>query len=390
MKEGWEEMTMLEACDLITCGVAARPKYVDEGIPFLSAKNVKKGQIIYEDYNCITEENHQELTKKNKPLVGDVLYTRVGSYGEAAVVEEDIEFSVFVSLTLIKPKKELLNSYFLKYYLNSHQVKTLAKNSVTSSGVGNLNVGTVRKFPVPIPPLPEQKQIVAILDKAFAAIHQAQANIEKNIENAKELFQSKLNAIFSQKGEGWEEKKFKDVCVLQRGFDLPKRLRQQGEHPLVSSSGIIDTHVEAKVKAPGVVTGRSGSIGNLFFIKDDFWPLNTTLYIKDFKGNFEEYVYYFIKQFDLKRFSSGAGVPTLNRNFVHDEIVFSMSDNKTQKQIVKQLNDLKSETEIIQSQYEKKLANLEDLKKSILQKAFSGELTSKGSAITEKHVETSI
>lgn len=388
MREEWQKITMLEACDLITCGVAARPKYVDEGVPFLSAKNVKEGKIIYEGFNCITEENHQELTKKNKPLVGDILYTRVGSYGEAAVIEEDIEFSVFVSLTLIKPKKEFLSSYFLKYYLNSHEVKTLAKNSITSSGVGNLNVGTVRKFPVPIPPLEEQKQIVAILDKAFTAIDQAKANIEKNIENAAALFQSKLNDIFSQKGDGWEEKKFKDVCVLQRGFDLPKRLRKEGEYPLVSSSGIIDSHFEAKVKAPGVVTGRSGSIGNLFYIEDDFWPLNTTLYIKDFKGNFEEYVYYFIEQFDLKRFSSGAGVPTLNRNFVHDEIVFSTNNIELQMKIVNQLNYLKSETKKIESQYQQKLANLEDLKKSILQKAFAGELTSPEGTQYEKEARS--
>ena len=230
---------------------------------------------------------------------------------------------------------------------------------------------------IDLPSFEEQKRIVAILDEAFAAIDQAQANIEKNIDNAKELFQSKLNEIFSQKGEGWEEKTFKDVCVLQRGFDLPKRLRVQGDYPLVSSSGIIDSHVESKVSAPGVVTGRSGSIGNLFYIEEDFWPLNTTLYVKDFKGNLEEYVYYFIKQFDLKRFSSGAGVPTLNRNFVHDEIVFSTNSNKVQKKIVTQLNSLNSQAEQIQATYKQKLTNLEDLKKSLLEQAFAGELTHK-------------
>src|SRR5690606_30755334 len=158
-------------------------------------------------------------------------------------------------------------------------------------------------------------------------------------------------------------KKFKDVCVLQRGFDLPKRMRKQGNYPLVSSSGIIDTHIEPKVKAPGVVTGRSGSIGNLFYVEDDFWPLNTTLYIKDFKGNLEEYVYYFIKQFDLTRFSSGAGVPTLNRNFVHDEKVFSTSDFEAQKRIVNQLNELKEGTLDLEIRYKQKRGDLEDLKK---------------------------
>jgi type I restriction enzyme S subunit len=152
LPKGWEVKTLDETCKLITCGVAARPKYVEEGIPFLSAKNVKEGQIIWSGYNCVSEETHLELTKNNKPLLGDILYTRVGSYGEAAVIEHDYEFSVFVSLTLIKVDKNILNNYFLKYYLNSDFVKKLAKKSISGSGVGNLNVGTVREFPIPLPP----------------------------------------------------------------------------------------------------------------------------------------------------------------------------------------------------------------------------------------------
>jgi type I restriction enzyme S subunit len=90
---------------------------------------------------------------------------------------------------------------------------------------------------------------------------------------------------------------------------------------LVSSSGVIDTHHEIGVRGPGVATGRSGSIGNVFFIEEDFWPLNTVLYVKDFHGNDPRFVFYLLKHFDLSRFASGTGVPTLNRNFVHEELV---------------------------------------------------------------------
>lgn len=76
-----------------------------------------------------------------------------------------------------------------------------------------------------------------------------------------------------------------EVCTLQRGFDLPVKRRRPGTYPLVTSSGPTDTHDEAKVSGPGVVTGRSGSIGNVYFVEDDFWPLNTALYIRDFHGN---------------------------------------------------------------------------------------------------------
>jgi type I restriction enzyme, S subunit len=120
---------------------------------------------------------------------------------------------------------------------------------------------------------------------------------------------------------GWQTKKLGDVATLQRGFDLPTRDRVAGEFSLVSSSGISDTHHEYAVRGPGVVTGRSGSIGNVFFVEEDFWPLNTVLYVKDFQGNDPRFVFHLLKKFELQRFASGAGVPTLNRNFVHDELV---------------------------------------------------------------------
>lgn len=345
-------------------------EYYENGtIPWIRSGEVNNRNITKSELK-ITQQGLDNSSAKLFPPETVVIAMYGATAGQVGIL--NFECSTNQAICGILPNNNFVPEFLYYFFLKF-------KDALIAQAVGNaqpnISQAKIKNTLIPIISVEEQKQIVAILDKAFAAIEQAQANIEKNIENAKELFQSKLNAIFSQKGVGWEEKKFKDVCVLQRGFDLPKRLREQGEHPLVSSSGIIDTHLVAKVKAPGVVTGRSGSIGNLFFIEDDFWPLNTTLYIKDFKGNFEEYVYYFIKQFDLKRFSSGAGVPTLNRNFVHDEIVFSTNNIETQKQIVNQLNDLKSETEAIKSHYQQKLDNLEDLKKSILQKAFSGELT---------------
>ena len=194
---GWVEKRLDDVCDLITCGVAARPQYVDVGVPFLSAKNIKRGKIIWSGYNCVSKKTHDGLTKHNKPLVGDILYTRVGSYGEAAVIEEDIEFSVFVSLTLIKPKKYLLNNYYLKYYLNSSAVKELAKRSISSSGVGNLNVGTVREFPIHLPPLTEQTSIVAKLSTLHEESKRLESLYQRKLAALDELKKSLLHQAFS-------------------------------------------------------------------------------------------------------------------------------------------------------------------------------------------------
>ena len=110
------------------------------------------------------------------------------------------------------------------------------------------------------------------------------------------------------------QKKFKDFIKLQRGFDLPKQNRVQGEYPVVASTSITDYHSEYRVSPPGVTTGRSGALGEVLYITKAFWPLNTVLWVKDFKGNLPKYVYYHLKTLNLARYNSGAGVPTLNRN----------------------------------------------------------------------------
>lgn len=107
-----------------------------------------------------------------------------------------------------------------------------------------------------------------------------------------------------------------EFVTLQRGFDLPNQQRQPGEVPVVASTGIVGFHSEKKVKGPGVVIGRSGSIGGGQYINSDFWPLNTTLWAKDFKGNIPRFVYYMLRNIDFSSFNAGAGVPTLNRNHI--------------------------------------------------------------------------
>ena len=107
-----------------------------------------------------------------------------------------------------------------------------------------------------------------------------------------------------------------DLITLQRGFDLPTARRKEGDVPVIASTGIAGYHNEAKVQGPGVVIGRSGSIGGGQYAADDFWPLNTTLWVKDFKGNNPRFTYYLLKGIDFTRFNAGAGVPTLNRNHI--------------------------------------------------------------------------
>ena len=115
----------------------------------------------------------------------------------------------------------------------------------------------------------------------------------------------------------WREMALGEVIELKRGYDLPKRKRIPGSVPLVSSSGISDYHTETKVQGPGVVTGRYGTLGEVYFVPDDFWPLNTTLYVRDFKGNAPRFIAYLLKTVDFSAYSDKAAVPGVNRNHLH-------------------------------------------------------------------------
>ncbi|THV16725.1 restriction endonuclease subunit S [Rhizobium rhizophilum] len=118
--------------------------------------------------------------------------------------------------------------------------------------------------------------------------------------------------------EGWRAGKFDTFITLQRGFDLPVQDRRQGTFAVIASNGQIDSHSEPRIPGPSVITGRSGTLGKVFHISEGCWPLNTTLYVKDFHGNDPEFVACFLKHFKLDRFGTGTGVPTLNRNVVHE------------------------------------------------------------------------
>jgi type I restriction enzyme S subunit len=115
----------------------------------------------------------------------------------------------------------------------------------------------------------------------------------------------------------WREGTLESLVTLQRGFDITKDEQRTGPYFVISSSGPSSKHAEYKVEGPGVVIGRKGSLGTVFFSADDFWPHDTTLWVKDFHGNDPKFCYYFLKTMHLERFDCGASNPTLNRNHVH-------------------------------------------------------------------------
>ncbi len=159
--------------------------------------------------------------------------------------------------------------------------------------------------------------------------------------------------------------KFKNFITLKRGYDLPTRKRNNGDVPVLSSSGISSNHNESKVNGPGVITGRSGLIGSVYYIRKEFWPLNTTLYVTDFKGNNPLYVYYKLKTINLKNFATGSSVPTLNRNHLNS-INVNIHDKEDQKKQVFILEKIDKKIDLNQQI----IANLEELSQTLFKRWF--------------------
>jgi type I restriction enzyme, S subunit len=146
-------------------------------------------------------------------------------------------------------------------------------------------------------------------------------------------------------GGEWTTKCLGECVTLQRGFDLPSQDRRPGHVPIISSSGTTDYHSESAVRGPGVVTGRYGTIGQVFFIKEDYWPLNTTLWVKDFQGNDPLFVSYLLRTIDFTSCSDKSSVPGVNRNDLH-RIPVSVPPLPVQRRIADILGSLDDKIEL--------------------------------------------
>lgn len=167
--------------------------------------------------------------------------------------------------------------------------------------------------------------------------------------------------------EDWEICELGEAITFQRGFDLPQRQRIAGEVPIISSSGVSGFHNRAVVKAPGIVTGRYGTIGEIFFLSQDFWPLNTTLYIREFKKVLPKYTLHLLKTVDFSSHSGKSGVPGVNRNDVHQEIIV-LPPKKEQTAIANVLSDV----DALISELEKLIAKKQAIKTATMQQLLTG------------------
>ena len=160
-----------------------------------------------------------------------------------------------------------------------------------------------------------------------------------------------------------------EIAPLQRGFDLPTSQIQLGSYAVVYSNGVLQHHERAMVKGPGVVTGRSGTIGKVHFIEKDYWPHNTALWVTSFRENDPKFIYYLYTHINLVQFLSGSGVPTLNRNDVHQHLV-ACPPLPEQRAIATILSDMDAEIAAL----ERRRAKTRTVKQGMMQQLLTGRV----------------
>jgi type I restriction enzyme S subunit len=206
---------------------------------------------------------------------------------------------------VLRAKSEKVDSYFLAESLN----KVDYSQYVSFGTRSKLTQGSMNGIKVLLPPLAEQKRIVDLISSVDSYIEA----LQKQLESAKKS----RNAVLFELLGGTSDKDKKpliELAKLQRGHDLPTQDRVEGLVPVVASNGVVGFHNTHKANRPGVVTGRSGTIGKVIYIDSDFWPLNTTLYVIDFKGNNPKFVALVLETLKLENYAGGSTVPSLDRN----------------------------------------------------------------------------
>ncbi|MFT4757377.1 MAG: type I restriction enzyme S subunit [Vicingaceae bacterium] len=405
MKQGWEIKKLEELFDVQSSKRVHKKDWQSEGVPFYRAREVVKlaKNGFVENELFISEELFNEFTKdKGAPKEDDIIISAVGTLGQCYLVRKQDKFYIKDASVLWLSKKSEISSRYIEYSFKAPSIQEQVLDRSMGATVGTLTISRAKNLEIPLPSLPEQQRIVSILDSAFAAIDKAKANAEQNLQNAKELFESYLQGVFKKKVKGNKHDSLNDLCELIVDCEHKTAPTQETGYPSIRTPNIgkgdlilenvnrvsHDTYIKwtrrAIPKSGDLILAREAPAGNIAVVPDNVEVClgQRTVLIRPKKDKLiPNYLAYLILSKDVQKIlldhSTGATVQHINMKDIRAFKIYDLSDLDEQNFIVNQLDNLRVETLKLEAVYQKKMDDLEELKKSILQKAFAGELETK-------------
>lgn len=326
--------------------------------------------------NVVARNIEEKKINSKKLIHGDIIIEKSGGSPKqpvGRVVFYNIKNDIFLCnnfTSILRPKQEIVYPKYLHYILfANHKIGVTNKFQNKTTGIINLKLQNyINDLKIPLPPLAEQQRVAGILDEADQLRQLNKQLIAKYEQLSQSLFLDMFGDV-RVNSKKWDIVKFEEIISLKRGYDLPHSKRIKGNIPIAASTGVVGYHNEYKVKEGCIITGRSGSIGKVQLINTKCWPLNTSLYGYNNHGNNLVYLKFFVENFNLKRFSHGAGVPTLDRKLVHRELA-PHPPIALQTQFAARVQLIEQQKQ----QAQEALQKSENLFNALLQKAFKGGL----------------
>jgi type I restriction enzyme S subunit len=391
MKKCWETKRLGEVCEFEGGSQPPKSYFIYEPrlgyVRFLQIRDFGSDKNI----TFIPESRRNRLCSEDDTMigrygasVGKILTGKAGAYN--------------VALMKTIPNLKILRRKWFHNYLLSDEFQERLMNIAARSAQDGFSKEDISNFPIPVPPLPEQQRIVGLLDQAFASLATAQAHAAQNLQNARALFESHLNAVFTQRGEGWQLRRIPDVCVTFGRGKSRHRPRNEpclygGKYPFIQTGDISN--------ADHVITTHTQTYNETGLAQSKLWPKGTVgiaivgatigeTGVLDFEACFPDsvigmtvnpaeadpfFLEYMLQHFKEMVKSHGEGSARENINLAtFDRLLFPMPPVTEQRKIVEETDALKDKTKRLEDIYQHKTAVLDELKKSLLHQAFNGEL----------------
>jgi len=382
MREEWDCKPLSDLCEVFTDGDWVESKdQSPEGIRLIQTGNIGEGffRNRSEKARYISLATFDRL-RCTEIIEGDCLVSRLPDpVGRACVLPATGERMITaVDCTIIRFKRGTLIPKYFVYYSQSPEYLRAVSSECTGTTRNRISRNNLGLTPIPVPPLPEQKRIVALLDEAFAGLATAKANAERNLQNARMIFESHLQSVFSSPDEGWIETTLGEACEMYQPKTIGlKDLVPGGQYPVFGANGIIGYYDKFNHENPQLlITCRGATCGAVNISKPYSWITGNAMVVRPLEESldlgFLEFA--FRGGISISEAITGSAQPQITRTNLSPLSISYPRSVDEQHQLVARFRSLAAETQRLTRLYERKLAALEELKKSLLQQAFDGEL----------------